>query len=108
MMSATNPKAAGRNIPRNYDIDGAPFHIGATVTVKDISDPETFDYLGLDEAELDKALINQKAILRHYDYDCGCGQIYPDQPMIGVEFISGPLTGQVHEMWPEELVLLEH
>ena len=107
MMSATNPEAAGRNIPRCYDIEGAPFSIGAMVKITDLTDPDTFSYTKLPEDELEDAFIGVTAIVRHYDYDCGCGQIFPDQPMIGVEFQSGPLKGQIHEMWPEELTALE-
>lgn len=35
----------------------------------------------------------------HLDYDCGCGQTYPGDPMIGVNFDNG--DGE--EFWKEEL-----
>jgi hypothetical protein len=95
MMSASNPIAAGRNIPRLYNIEGAPFSIGETVIIDNLVDIETLEYR--DEPE---HLIGQQGNVAHYDYDCGCGQIFPDQPMIGVTLADGT----IEEFWPEELI----
>lgn len=114
MMSATNPEPAGRNIPRTHDIDGAPFHIGAAVKVKDLTDPHTLYYL-LEGKKFDlcqddihdklhEELIGSTGKLVHYDYDCGCGQIFPHEPMIGVMIDSGMFKGKRIEFWREELV----
>lgn len=113
MMSETNPESAGKNIPRTHDIEGAPFHIGAEVKVEDLTDPHTLYYL-LEEKKLDlcrdelhdklfEELIGSTGHLKHYDYDCGCGQEYPHQPMIGVLMNSGMFKGQTIEFWKEEL-----
>lgn len=113
-MSSTNPEAAGRNIPRTYDIEGAPFSIHAEVTVQDLTDPHTLYYL-LEDKKLDicrdefhdrlhEELIGSTGHLVHYDYDCGCGQMFPEQPMIGVKINSGMFKGETIEFWREELV----
>lgn len=47
-------------------------------------------------------LSGQEGIIKYFNYDCGCGQTYPNDPMIGVEF-SG---GKKEEYWKEELLRL--
>lgn len=37
----------------------------------------------------------------YLDYDCGCGQTYPDDPMVGVQ-----LDSAVREFWSEELTVI--
>lgn len=37
--------------------------------------------------------------VKYFDYDCGCGQTYPNDPMIGVEFSNG----EIEEFWKEEV-----
>ncbi|MGE4513187.1 MAG: hypothetical protein AB7E26_05135 [Chryseobacterium sp.] len=44
----------------------------------------------------------QEGTVKYFNYDCGCGQTYPNDPMIGVEF-SG---GKKEEYWKEELIQL--
>jgi len=44
--------------------------------------------------------IGLKGQVKYFDYDCGCGQSYPNDPMIGVEFSNG----EVEEFWKEELI----
>jgi len=75
--------------PIHQDVMGAPFNIGAMVRVIGSGD-ETFD-----ERFLDK--VGQ---VEYYEYECGCGQIFPEQPMIGVRFS----TGELEEFWEEELI----
>lgn len=41
----------------------------------------------------------QEGIVKYFDYDCGCGQTVPKDPMIGVEFSNG----EIEEYWKEEL-----
>lgn len=99
MMSATNSTPAGRNIPRRHNIEGAPFSIGQRVKITTLVDIETLDYLAIPPDEIEDTLIGQEGTLEHYDYDCGCGQIFPDQPMIGIRLADDTLI----EFWPEEL-----
>ena len=73
-------------------IDGAPFQVGDMVTVEGI----------LDETGRTD-LIGHGGPVVHLDYGCGCGQSYPDDPMIGVRF----RPGLVEEFWKEELTLDE-
>lgn len=77
--------------PLYKNVKGAPFKIGEAVRVVGSGD-ETFDgsYLG------------RAGIVRFFEYRCGCGQSYPDDPMIGVEFRGG----KKEEFWKEELVRL--
>lgn len=72
---------------RRYNIEGAPFHIGMLVVVT----------CAIDEAA-DVTLIGKQGRIVYYEYDCGCAQTFPNDPMIGVE-----LDGKVHEFWFEEL-----
>lgn len=70
------------------DVPGAPFKIGAQVCVVRLTD-ETGN----------RAWLGRTVTVKFFSYDCGCGQSYPDDPMIGVE---SP-RGKVEEFWKEEL-----
>jgi hypothetical protein len=74
--------------PIYVDVDGAPFKIGERVRVTDSKD-ETFDY----------SLKGQIGVVEYFEYECGCGQHYPDDPMIGVRFQKD----RIEEFWAEEL-----
>ena len=73
---------------RTEDIPGAPFHIGALVTIVQVVDSTT-----------DESFIGKSGEVVHYEYDCGCGQTFPSDPMIGVRFPDGT----EEEFWTEEL-----
>ena len=74
------------------DVVGAPYKIGQEVRVTFLCD-ETADpsFLWMD------------GVVEHLDYDCGCGQSYPGDPMIGVRFADG----RIEELWREELEVLK-
>lgn len=75
---------------RKYDIEGAPFKIGSKVKISNnISEDSTFD----------KKYSNKKGEVVFFEYDCGCGQTFPSDPMIGVKFRDG----EIEEFWKEEL-----
>ncbi len=76
---------------RPYDVPGAPLNIGLRVTVVQLCDDTAAE-----------AWIGQVGVVEHYEYDCGCGQTYPHDPMIGVRFDNGA----VEEFWIEELGLV--
>jgi hypothetical protein len=69
------------------DVDGAPFKIGAIVKVVSLSD-ETAD----------DDLFGCQGSVVYFEYSCGCGQTFPDDPMIGVRF-----GDRTTEFWKEEL-----
>ena len=69
------------------DIPGSPFRIGQRVRVVAITD-ETADV----------ELLGNEGIVTYFEYDCGCGQTFPEDPMIGVLFDT-----KVEEFWKEEL-----
>lgn len=46
--------------------------------------------------------IGRSGTVSYLNYDCDCGQCFPGDPMIGVEF--GP--GETEEFWPEELTIV--
>ena len=73
------------------DVPGAPFKIGAPVRVVQLVD-ETGN----------RAWRGRTGTVKFFSYDCGCGQTYPDDPMIGVE---SP-RGKIEEFWKEELQIL--
>ena len=68
-----------------------PFRLGDDVRVLPSVD-ETFN----------RSFIGKIGQVIKFDFDCKCGQSYPDDPMIGVEFPSG----RYEEFWREELELL--
>ena len=70
------------------DIRGAPFKIGDCVRVMSGTD-ETFD----------PRFVGRVGTVHYFEYECGCGQSYPDDPMIGVQFRGG----EGEEFWKEEL-----
>lgn len=57
------------------------------------SNDETFDL----------RFVGMEAVVEHFDYDGGCGQTFPNDPMIGVRFCDGT----VEEFWHEEVICLE-
>jgi CarS bacterial SH3 domain len=70
------------------DVDGAPFSIGQPVVVCSLAD-ETAN----------RSFLLKLGVVVYFDYECGCGQTYPQDPMIGVRFPNG----KVDEFWREEL-----
>ncbi|MGA9110043.1 MAG: hypothetical protein WB290_07060 [Smithella sp.] len=74
----------------DYNIDGAPYKIGQKVKV--LNNPNKDD-------TFDVKLINKKGEIIFFEYDCGCGQTFPTDPMIGVKFSNG----SIDEFWKEEL-----
>jgi len=82
------PTKAVPNRAIHADVDGAPFSIGQSVVV-----------CGLADDTADRKFLRKGGIVAYLDYDCGCGQTYPKDPMIGVLFRNG----RVEEFWREEL-----
>jgi len=84
-----------KNIPQGKvkrNIKGAPYKIGNLVKVIFATD-ETFD----------NSFMGQVGKIIHYCYSCGCGQSFPDDPMIGIEFNEGV----IEEFWKEEIKRLK-
>ena len=77
-------------MPLYKNVDGAPFKIGDKIKVlNNPNNDETFN----------KLFISKSGLVTYYDYECGCGQNFPDDPMIGVRFENGI----VEEYWKEEI-----
>ena len=74
--------------PIYTDVDGAQFGIGERVGVGDSKD-ETFD----------RSFKGRVGSVKYFEYDCGCGQSFPRDPMIGVRFRND----DIEEFWAEEL-----
>lgn len=101
----------GAEVPRGQLTDavpGSPFQPGDRVRVVQILDETvTATDLGLDpDADIEAYLVGRAGVVHHLNYDCGCGQRYPDDPMIGV-LLDGcaapPDPSEWPEFWPEEL-----
>lgn len=78
--------------PIFLDVKGAPFKIGTDIKVVKVTD-STFDqkYMG------------RTGRVIYLEYSCGCGQSYPEDPMIGVQFPNN----DKEEFWREELIEIE-
>lgn len=74
--------------PVYTDVEGAPFNIGQQVVV-----------VGSEDQTFDCASEGRDGIVEYFEYDCGCGQTHPGDPMIGVVFRDGTRE----EFWKEEL-----
>ena len=77
---------------KEFDIDGAPYKIGDKVKV--LNNPN------MDET-FDKQFLNKIGKVIFFEYECGCAQTFPSDPMIGVKFSDG----EISEFWKEELEL---
>ena len=76
-----------------YSVLDAPFKIGAKVTTLDNpNNDETFN----------KQFSFKTGMIIYFEYECGCGQTFPSDPMIGVKFSDG----KIEEFWKEELSLI--
>jgi hypothetical protein len=74
--------------PIRAPVPGAPRQPGDRVVVVAVVDSTT-----------DPAHVGEVGRVEYLEYSCGCGQSYPDDPMIGVEFDGGGRE----EFWREEL-----
>ena len=77
---------------RFHDVEGAPFNIGDHVKVLD--NPN-------DDSTFNMVYSGKTGIIHYFEYDCGCGQSFPEDPMIGVKFSDYTIG----EFWHEELKL---
>lgn len=75
--------------PITTHVDGAPFQPGWIVRVVAAVDAGIHDV---------SAHIGEVGRVAYLEYSCGCGQVFPTVPMVGVE-----LSGGVEEFWPEEI-----
>lgn len=69
-------------------VEGAPFQPGQMVRVVRRGD-ET----------MDNEYIGHEGRVQYLEYECGCGQTFSADPMIGVRFGTLPL----YEFWAEEI-----
>ena len=75
------------------NIDGAPYKVGDSVKVSNNpNNDETFN----------STFAFKSGVIIYFEYECGCGQNYPDDPMIGVLF----KCGKVEEFWKEEINII--
>lgn len=44
----------------------------------------------------------KSGIIIYFEFECGCGQNFPEDPMIGVRFKNG----EVEEFWKEEITTI--
>lgn len=76
--------------PIYTSVVGAPFQPGDFVRVVAAVDKEIHDV---------SSFIGRFGVVKYLEYDCGCGQSFPDDPMLGIRFFTGEMT----EFWPEEV-----
>jgi len=78
--------------PVTSRVEGSPFQPGDRVVVVRICDE-----VGLEAGFGD--FVGKSGAVEHLEYSCGCGQSYPDDPMVGVRLPGGELA----EFWRDEL-----
>lgn len=78
--------------PVRERVEGSPHQVGERVLVLAICD-EVGVSSGLGK------YVGQRGTVEHLEYSCGCGQHFPDDPMVGVRFGDGELA----EFWHDEL-----
>jgi hypothetical protein len=71
-------------------VEGSPYQPGQQVLVVQAIDVDICDV---------GEFVGKRGVVEHLEYSCGCGQSYPDDPMVGVRFADGDLQ----EFWREEL-----
>jgi hypothetical protein len=71
-------------------VQGSPRNPGEIIRVVQAIDEEIHDV---------SSYIGRFGLVKYLEYSCGCGQSYPDDPMIGVRFADG----KIEEFWKEEL-----
>lgn len=81
---------AAKSQPIHKNVKGTPFKIGEFVRV-----------LSLVDSTISPFWLERRGVVAYFEYNCGCGQSYPQDPMIGVRFEDG----RVQEFWHEELEL---
>jgi len=74
--------------PLYRDVKSAPFSIGERVRI-----------VGSEDDTFDPVHCGRVGIVKYLEYECGCGQSYPLDPMIGIEFDDRT----IEEFWREEL-----
>lgn len=75
--------------PHREHVVGAPFQPGDRVSIVKAIDVSVYDV---------RQHVGSVGRVAYLEYDCGCGQTYPTDPMIGVD-----VGGAIEEFWPEEL-----
>jgi hypothetical protein len=94
VASNTIQSILGAN-PIHENVEGSPFQPGDLIRVVGCCD-EVGKSVGIDK------LVGRFGVVKHLEYECGSGQTYPADPMIGVRFRDGPSI----EFWKEELLLV--
>jgi hypothetical protein len=80
--------------PIRSHVEGSPYQPGQNVTVTSSAE-------GDDPLVGVTGFIGKSGVILYLEYSCGCGQRYPDEPMIGVKFPDSTMQ----EFWAEELCL---
>jgi hypothetical protein len=84
-----------RPSPIRTAVPGAPYQPGDVVRVTGSCD-EVGEEVGIG------MLVGRVGVVEYLEYECGSGQHYPDDPMVGVRFDGG----EVRELWRDELELV--
>jgi hypothetical protein len=90
MSSAVSAILGAR--PIRERVEGSPYQPGQSVLVVQAVDVDIYDV---------GEFVGRTGVVEHLEYECGCGQHYPGDPMVGVRFADGDLQ----EFWREELSL---
>lgn len=78
-------------------VEGSPYQPGELVIITGAID--TFTYPEDPKTCEPVSYLGLHGEVKHLEYECGCGQTYPEDPMIGVLLE----TGEEQEFWQGEL-----
>ena len=79
--------------PIYIDINGAPCKILNKVVI--LNNPNM-------DKTFNEAYVSEIGEVVYFEYECGCGQSYPNDPMIGIKFANE----KIEEYWIEELKII--
>lgn len=78
--------------PIRHHVNGSTYQPGMPVRIVDAIDRDVHDV---------SEFIGLRGVVEYLEYECGCGQHYPEDPMVGILFHDG----RRQEFWREEVAL---
>jgi hypothetical protein len=82
-------------------VPGSPYQPGDWVVIVQLIDVWSFDHLEVEDPEA--LYVGRLGRIAYLNYDCGAGQSFPGDPMMGVVFPMLRGTPRTDEFWMDEV-----